>query len=467
MIPFFPKQLAAKAIYLYLGTLAFVSLFFLKYAMSPNYLIMGVLWVTGFFLLTSYCSRIWEEIPQKRLLWTLFLISLGLRLIWVIFSYFFYMAKTGMPFEFEAADSLAYWSDASWLSTQKWPVIKEYLFSTPDSISDTGYTLYLTYLYKLISPNIFATRIIKAFLSSATVLLIYHLAKRNIGEKGGRISAIFACFMPNLIIYCGLHLKETEMIFLMVAFLERSDYLLRTRHYTVFTVILPILLASSLFTLRTVLGAAAVFAFVTAILFNRAQIIGRTKRIVIISWGVLAVATLTGGTILNEAEHIWQDRSMHQSAKREMQMERGYQWAKYATGTVMAPMMFVVPFPTMVDVDQQYNQQIISGGNYVRNFFGIFVLIAVFSAFFITKNWRDLTLIGSFDFAYLFIISFSGFSNSERFLLPGLPILLILAAYGITLLNEKNYRFVKIWYYIVPLMSFGWAIFKLGSRGLL
>ena len=76
-------------------------------------------------------------------------------------------------------------------------------------------------------------------------------------------------------------------------------------------------------------------------------------------------------------------------------------------------------------------------------------------------------MIGAFEIAYLGIVSASGFANSERFLLPGLPVLLILAAYGITLLDAKNYRYVKIWYWIVPLMIVGWAVFKLGSRGML
>ena len=467
MVPFFPKQIAHKAIYIYLGALAFISLFFLRYAMSPIYIVMGIGWVTGFFLLSAHCSELWEEMPRKRLLWYLFFISLGLRVVWVTFSYFFYIEKTGVPFEFGAADSMGYWGDASWLSTQNWAVIRGYLFGSTDIISDAGYPLYLTYLYKIITPNIFITRIVKSLLSSATVVLIYFLAQRNIGEKGGRIAAIFACFMPNFIIYCGLHLKETEMLFLMVAFLERADYLIRRRHYNIFTVVLPILLAASLFTFRTVLGAAALFAFVTAVFFTNTQIIGRTKRIILITWGLLAVITLAGGTIFTEAETLWEDRDVHQIAKREAQTEEGIQWAKYATGTVMSPMMLFLPFPTMVDVDQQYNQQILHGGNYVRNFLGGFVLLAIFCALFVTKEWRNLSLIGSFVITYLGVISLSGFSNSERFLLPGLPALLILAAYGVTQLNDKNYRFIKIWYWVVPLMAFAWAFFKLGSRGIL
>ena len=256
------------------------------------------------------------------------------------------------------------------------------------------------------------------------------------------------------------------MLFLLVACLERSDYLIRSRHYNVLNIALPVLLALILFTFRTVLGAAAIFAFVTAVVFTNTSVIGKAKRYMLIGWMILAAATLTGGTILNEAEGLLEQKDINQESKRMQQTIRGNQWAKYATGTVMAPMMFVLPFPTMVDVDEQYNQQMLSGGNYVRNFLGGFVLIALFSAIFITKNWRNLSLIGSFAIAYLGIISTSGFANSERFLLPALPVLLIMAAYGVTLLNAKNYRFIKIWYWVVPVMAFAWAFFKLGSRGL-
>ena len=256
------------------------------------------------------------------------------------------------------------------------------------------------------------------------------------------------------------------MIFLIVAYLERADYLIRSKHYNILNIALPVFLALVLFTFRTVLGAVAVFSLVTALVFTNTSVIGRKKRIMLISWGVLAALTLTGGTIINEIDGLMEDRNVNQSNKRLMQTEKGNQWAQYATGTVMAPMMFVLPFPTMVDVDEQYNQQMLSGGNYVRNFLGGFVLIALFSAIFITKNWRNLSLIGSFVIAYLGIISTSGFANSERFLLPGLPVLLIMAAYGVTLLNAKNYKFIKIWYWVVPVMAFAWAFFKLGSRGL-
>lgn len=466
MIPYLPKQIATKGIYLYLGVLTAVSLVFFRHAMSIDFLIMGVMWVVGFFLLSNYCSKKWQETPQKKFLLNLFLIALGLRWAWTIFAYFYYFIKTGMPFEFSAGDSIWYYEETMGNVHANIKDVWNYLFVDTNSISDSGYIFFLSLLSKLTGESILIPRLVNGIFSAGTCVLIYFLAKRNIGEEGGRLAAVFSCFMPNFIFYCGTHLKESLMIFLMVAFLERADYLLRSKKYNVFTIVIPVLLALSLFSFRTVLGGAAVFAFVTAIVFTNTAVIGKAKRYMLIGWGLLAVFTITGGTIMNESEGLWEQREDNQMAKRSVQTARGNQWAKYATGTVMAPMMFVLPFPTMVDVDEQYNQQMISGGNYVRNFLGGFVLIAVFSAIFITKNWRNLSLIGSFVIAYLGIVSTSGFANSERFLLPGLPVLLIMAAYGVTLLNAKNYKFIKIWYWVVPVMGFAWAFFKLGSRGL-
>ncbi len=467
MLPFFPRQFSMKAISLYLGALAVISIVFFSHAMSWEYIVMGIVWVVGFFLLSNTCSTKWRTIKKKTYMAYIFYSALGIRIIWVLFSFIFYTIKTGIPFEFEAADSIGYWEGGILLSELKLSELVKALFPSGGNWSDSGYFFYLALLCKLTGSFILIPRLIKAVIGAVTVLLIVKLAERNIGDEGARLAGIFACFMPNLIVYCGLHLKETEMLFLMVAFLERADYLLRSRKYNVFTIALPLLLALSLFTFRTVLGAAAIFSFATAIVFSSTRVIGKKKRFMLIAWGILAATTMAGGTIVNEAEGMWEERFSNQAEKREQQTKAGIKWAKYATGTVMAPMIFVLPFPTMVHVAVQYNQEVLSGGNFVRNFLGAFVLIALFNAIFVNKNWRDLSLIGSFVIAYLGVISMSGFANSERFLLPGLPVLLIFAAAGVNQLNAKTYKFVKIWYYVVPVMAFAWAFFKIGSRGMI
>mgnify|MGYP003293502499 CR=1 FL=1 len=465
MIPFFPQKIANKGILIYLISLAAVSVAFFKHAMGWEYILLGVMWVAGFFLLSSSCSRKWAKDPVKKFAWRVFWAALLLRLAWVVFAYYFYMAKTGQTFEFGAADAVGYHEESKWLAEAGWDVAFQY-YGSRSGVSDIGYPFWLTLIYKIFGPSIIIARIVKGILSAITCVLIYKLASRNIGEFPGRMAAIFCTFIPNLIIYCGLHVKETEMIFLIVAFIERADYLIRNRHYNVFTIAIPTLLALSLFFFRTVLGVVALLSLFAGLIFTSSKLVGWGKRLVLILFGIACLAGFAGGTIATEVEGYWEARVENQVLKRNAQTARGNQWAKYATGAVLAPMEFVMPLSTMVDTGQE-NQMIMHGGNYIRNFFGIFVLLALFYAIFKDKNWRDLSLVGTFTVGYLGVISVSGYGNAERFLLPGLPCLLVMAAYGISKLNARNYKYVKYWYVVVVLMEVAWAYFKIGSRGLL
>ena len=406
--------------------------------MKLDFIIIGIVWVLLFFLLSSRYTVRWSSLDDRKFVRRLFFTALIFRIVWVTFSYFYYSIKTGIPFEFSSSDALGYHEAAVWFRQVGWKAMFDYISRAP--IGDTGYPVYLTLLYSVIGPNVYLARLVKSLLSAFTCVLIYRLSRRVMNEETGRMAGIFCCLAPNLIMYCGMHLKETEMIFLTVAALERADNLLRGRSVNIWNVLLTVLLVGSLFTFRSVLGSTTIFAIITALVFSNTSVVGRWNRVVLISWAVLALAVFASGTIANEAQALWQSRNDNQIAKRDYQVHKGIRWA---------------------------NQQLINGGNYVRNFMGIFVLIGIFGAVFVKKQWRDLTMVGAFVIGYLGVISASGFANSERFLLPGMPFLLIIAAYGVSLLNGGNYRWVKIWYGVVPLMIVGWAVFKLGSRGIL
>lgn len=466
MIPFFPKQISQRAVFVYLASLAMVSILFMSYAMGFGYMALGCVWVLSFFFLVTYCSKIWQSVSDRAFFKNLFLTALVLRVVWVIVSYFFYIEVNGAPFEFQARDSMGYHSDAEWMAGEPWSSVWAYLFGSYIGLSDSGYPFYLTILYKVFGPRIIIPRLINALLDAWTCLLVFRMSSRTFGEKVGRMAGIMMVFMPNLIIYCGYHLKETLMLFLAVACIERIEYLTRTPKMSFWDFLLPSLLAASLFLFRTALGAAAVFAFASTVLVSSAPALKRRgKRVALIAWGVLALALFGGSTIATEVESLWEGRSENLEHKREEQTLRGNKWAKYATGAVMAPMIFVLPFATMVDVDQQYGQQAKSGGNYIRNFMGFFAILAVYEAF-RRKRWKDFVPIGAFIIAYLGVVASSGFSNSERFLLPGLPCLIMMWAYGISTLREKTFKLLNWWCVLVFVMEVAWAYFKLGSRGL-
>lgn len=467
MIPYFPKQISYRAIIVYLAALISISIFYSDFAMGMGFMAAGLLCVTGFFLGTTEWSKGSRTLPEKQFLTHLFIVAFIIRLIWVVFSYFYYTRVTGIPFEFSAVDSIGYHEDSEWMAGAGWEATIYYLFKSGYvGLSDTGYMLYLSTIYKIFGPHIIIPRIIKALLSAYMCILIYKICQRTFNESTARMAAIMCCLMPNLIIYCGYHLKETEMLFLAVLFLERTDYLLRAKKWNFVNIVIPMLIAASLFTFRTVMGAACVFAFLTSVLLiNTPTMKKGWKRTAIIGWGLAAALVAGGGTITTEIEGLWEEKEDQVANKRLQQTVRGNQWAQYATGTVMAPMVVVLPFSTMVDVDEQYGQHEKHGGNFVRNFMGIFALLAIYEAF-RRKEWRNFALIGSFVIAYLGVISLSGFSNAERFLLPGLPCLIMMWAYGVSTLREKTWKLITPWCVIVFAMEFAWAFFKLGSRGL-
>lgn len=468
MVPFFPKQISYRAIITYLSSLVVVSILYNRYLMLWGYIVLGITCVAGFFLLTNQWTQQWKIKSDRQFVKTLFWIAVLIRLIWVVGSYFYYLEWTGQPFEYEAADSIGYHEEATWLAGSEWYVTWWWYFGERfHGLADVGYPLYLTILYKIFGNVVIIPRLIKALLSAYTCILVYKISVRSFGEETGRMAAIMCALMPNLIIYCGYHLKETEMIFLEVAFLERTDYLLRTRNWNFWNILLPSLIAASLFLFRTVLGAAAVFSFATATLLSNTPSMKKGwKRAAIIGWGILCFAVVSGGTVMTEVEALWEGRESNLTNKREQQTARGNQWAKYATGSVMAPMVIVLPLSTMVNVDEQYLQQEKHSGNYIRNFMGFFGMLAIYEAL-RRKKWRDFALIGSFVVAYLGVVSLSGFGNSERFLLPGLPGLILMWSYGISALRANTYKYLTPWCFIVFLMEVAWAFFKLGSRGLL
>ena len=466
MVPFFPKQISERAIIVYLASLFAVSIFYMNYAMGIGYMALGCLWVVGFFSLAVYCSKKWVIVPEKQFVSNIFWGALALRIVWVIASYYFYNAVTGQPFEFQARDSAGYHADAEWLAGEPWSTTFLYLFGSV-LYADSGFPLFLTAIYKVFGPVIMIPRLVNALLSSWTCVLVYKMSSRTFDEKVARMAGIMMVFMPNLIIYCGYHLKETLMLFLAVACLERADALIRGKRLSFFGILVPALLAGSLFLFRTAMGAAAVFAIASAILLSSAPAMKKTgKRVALIFWGVLALVVFAGGSIASEVESLWEGRGENLENKRLEQTIRGNKWAKYATGSVMAPMIMVLPFATMVDVDQQYGQQGKSGGNYIRNFMGFFAFLAIYEAL-RRKQWRDFVLIGAFVISYLGVVAMSGFNNSERFLLPGLPCLVMMWAYGVSTLRAKTYKLLTPWCFVVFAMEFAWAFFKLGSRGIL
>lgn len=265
------------------------------------------------------------------------------------------------------------------------------------------------------------------------------------------------------------------MVFLAVLFVEQADQMLRSRQFTAWKVIPILLIASMIFTFRTPLGMVAILALLFSVVMSSSRVVTWGKRIIV---GVLAVGlvgVVAGNRLAERARGlVEQVQSGYQQGNMEWRSKRtdggGLQqsFAKYAGKTVFAPLIFTIPFPTMVrPFDGQNVQQLLNGGNFTKNvlsFFTIFAMVLLL----ISGKWRDHLLPLSFMLGYIVVLVVSAFAQSERFHQPVMPFEMLFAAYGLSIVvsNKKYKRWFGYWCGVMLVATIAWNWFKLAGRGL-
>lgn len=471
MNPLILKYISTKSITLYFAALFVVNVLFFQHAMKWYWFIFGAVSVVGFFKYAPILYRKFERYSPKLFEKTVFRTALIIRVAYVIFSYLFYVGMTGVPFEFHAADAHFYNHmgeyGASLIGQGEFNLWAKFEPYANLSFSDGGYPIYLSIIYFFTFNSIFIARIIKALLGAWICVLIYRLASRNFGESVARLAAIFCIVMPNLIYYCGLHVKEAEMVFLTVLFIERADLMLRQPKVDFRLLLTTVILGLSLFTFRAVLGAVAFLAIFTALVLSSKKIASLGKKFILGFFVILLLGVSIGNRISEEVNELLESSSTNQSNSLEFRAERkgGNSFAKYASSAVFAPLIFTIPFPTIVEVPNQEQQRMIHGGNFAKNITSFFTLLALLTLLF-SGEWRKHVLPVSFMCGYLLVIALSAFAQSERFHLPALPFALMFAAYGISKFRKKHQFWFQAWLILMFVAAFAWSWFKLTGRGL-
>ena len=226
---FIPKTVTSIAMFAYVAAIICCNMLFASHMLAWQWWFFGAIEVLGFFYFANHLSKQWYYLKSMHFTQKLFWMALFLRLLWVFISYFLYQHWTGTPFSISAADEL-YYNDvaqyaANRLRNNDWNVFSNIQhYSGNVQFSDMGYPMYLTFVYWIFGNSVFVACVIKALLSAWTVILMYRLTTRNFGEQTGRMVAIMCALMPNLIYYCSFQLKEVEMVFFAMLFIERADF---------------------------------------------------------------------------------------------------------------------------------------------------------------------------------------------------------------------------------------------------
>lgn len=476
----FPKWLSQYSIVVYILALAVVSFMYSSHSLPWYYVLTGVVAVLVFFLYGGYSAQklaIDKVRKEKKFEKKIFLIALIPRVLFTLLLYWVFQANYQDAFGFEAGDARYYHDLGEFVATH----INEGNFNFydditkwnggHDDISDMGYGIYVGFVYWLTGNSILVVRLLKCILSAWMVLLVYRIAKRNFGEQTARIAAIFCALWPNFWYYCAVHLKETEMVFLGVLFVEQADQMLRSRNFTAWKVIPILFIAAVLFTFRIPLALVCVLALVFSVVMSSQRVVSWGKRIIVGFLSIALIGVIAGNRIqeksqelLEQAQGGQQKDNMEWRAKRD----NGNAFAKYAGKSVFAPLIFTIPFPSMVrPFDGQDAQQIVNGGNFVKNILSCFTIFAVVMLL-MSGQWRDHLLPLSFMVGYLVVLVMSTFAQSERFHQPAMPFEFMFAAYGLSIaVTKKKYkRWFTYWCALMFVACVAWNWFKMAGRGL-
>lgn len=466
MLTYFPRYFSTRAIVCYLVTLALASVFFMRYALPFQFVLFGLVAVLVFFVYSNKLTMEWYRFPERTFTKKLFVTALIIRLVYVIFIYFYYIEMTGEPHAYHPGDELLYDYVGTLLREEGVVRFRELLDEYHVGFSDSGYCWWLAIEYLVLGTHVLPARLVKCVINAFSCVLMYNLAKRNFGESTGRMTAIFCMLMPNMWFYCGVTLKETEMAFMTILFTERADLALRAKKITFQNILLPGLIILVMFTFRTALAAVLAAALVGALILSSGKQLQTWKKIlysaVFAGWMFLTV----GVEMVQETQQLWETREANQTVGYEWRAERegGNSFAKYASATVFAPFIFTIPFSSMVEIAYQENQMMMNGANFIKNVLSGFTIFALVTLL-LRGDWRKHVLPIAVTAGYLVVLVFSNFAHSERFHFPVLAFELMFAAYGVSLMTNKHKRWYTIWLVAVCVIINAWAWVKLAGRG--
>ena len=475
----FPQWLSRYPVFTYFAALLTVSAVYSAYSMPWYYMLSGTVAIIAFFIYGASFTKSMSPLRMRKVRKfekRLFLIAFVPRVALMLTLYYVFQAVYEDAFGFEAGDA-TYYDDLGVFVSE---LIEKGNFhfydeisrwSNNEDLSDMGYGVYVGLIYFLVGHNVIVVRLIKCALSALTAVLIYRLAKRNFGEQTARMAGIFVALWANFWYYSSVHLKEVEMTFLGVLFVEQADQMLRSRNFTGWKVVPVLMIAMALFTVRTPLALVALLSMIFSVVMVSSKVVSWAKRIIVGGLAIVLMFVVAGNRIQDETRGFYETaRGGQQKSNMEWRATRsnGNRFAKYAGSTVFAPLIFTLPFPTMVrPFDGQDVQQFNNGGNFVKNIMSGFTILAMFTLL-LSGKWREHLLPLSFMLGYLVVLSFSSFAQSERFHQPVMPFEFMFSAYGLTVaLTEKKY---KRWFTYLCIIMFvaavGWNWFKLKGRGL-
>lgn len=449
------------------------------YVPGADLVLTACISIVLFFYVGYAMSRGWERANEKRFLRNVFLTGLFIRVLWVLYCYFVFNPDHYETTYGDGADVTWYMPFAQdlarWVGDGFDVPFSEMRERWGAAIDDVGYPIWLAVGYLIWGDvsDVFMPLMVKCVIGAYCAICMYNVAKRHYGDGVARVAAIFICLNPNMIYWCGCMFKEAEMVFLCCLAVDNFDRVLSSgKQYTFRTLLPGVLAALALMFFRTALGLVMFLAVFAHIVMASRRVMSMGKKILA---GVLVASVLLvsmGDRIRTQSQELLSAaQSDSQSKNMEWRSHRtgGNSFAKYATATVFAPLIFTIPFPTFNRANENQLLQVqLSGGYYIKNILSFFVVV-VMLLLLVSGEWRKHVFILAYTVGYLMVLVMSSFAQSGRFHMPIWPMLMLFAAYGVQIAkgNARLRRGFAIVLVVEIFACIAWNWFKLAGRGMI
>lgn len=445
--------------------------------------IVSALSVIIFFYGGQAMSKSWERKNTKTFVRNVFIAGFVIRLLWVLYCYFYFNSEYyGTPIG-DRADVewyMPFGKEISlWIKGESKLTFSQLVDAWNSAMDDWGYPMWLALEYVLWGEvsDVFMPMLVKCIVGGYCAICIYHVTKRHFGEGTARLAAIFVCVNPNMIYWCGTMFKEVEMVFLVCLAVDNFDRVLNSGQRYTFKSLLPgMLAATALFFFRSALGIVLFLAVFAHIIMasNRVMSFGKKVFAGVIVASVLIVSMGERIRVQSEdlIEKVQSDSSQKEIEWRGKQKNaagRQQSFAKYAGAAVFAPLIFTLPFPTFNMAHEGHLLQVqLSGGSYIKNILSFFVILVMLMML-ISGEWRRHVFILAYTLGYLIVLVLSAFAQSGRFHMPIWPMILLFAAYGVQIAktNARVRKWLPIVLVIEVVACLAWNWFKLKGRGMI
>ena len=484
---FFPSDLTTSGFVVGALSLVLILLFFGQ-NMMPFYLyLIFILELVIFFAGAKHYSKAWAKFSAKTFVKHIFWIGLLLRVPFALYHHIDNVNNFGLFYYDNLADIEVYVglpkeAVDNILQKGDWNFLK--LFNQWIAFDDLGAPILNTFIL-LLTGNANpcgAVLVVNVILGAITPIFMYHIARRHFGEDVGKLTGLFCMLNPNMIWWCGSLMKETQMVFFACWFLDRMDAVLMRGKVSVAEVIPVAMIGMYVFLYRAALGILLFMAFFAAVVLMSQRIVSMGKKILAGSFVVVVLLLGFGQQMAEQAQSL---RKMALGDAQRQNMEwrtrrvHGNAFAKYASKTVFAPLIFTIPFPTLTYTHQAQEALMeVAGGNMIKNLLSFLVIVCMF-VLLLSGEWRQHVFLIAYLIGYLAILAFSAYAQSGRFHMPAIPFEMMFAAYMLKIIqqNKRTSSYLKSkstymrWYnyWCIACVAFTvfWQWFKLKGQGII